>query len=280
MRSVKWLSTSGEFAFLSVGGTAQGVIAIGGVAAHGLVAIGGVASAGVISIGMNAVGSFFALGMNTAAPISLSLINGLGIYSAAGVNGWGAWTDAGTNSTGMSSHGGVNSDFSVLPAIVVIAILLIVSSVARGKREPRAQPGTLPLRRFMRSPKLDAGEVRARLVATHDEAIELADGNLRVSVAGSEPMLSHARALGIRSKIVIAHLVRVEEVVPDGREVGYRESPGETTRVTVRCLDLAPAPAPESWLPKDADEVQWVIAWSARVAAVVAIALLVWLRPR
>lgn len=279
MRPVRWVSLSGEFAFLSVGGSATGIIAVGGNA-RGVVAIGAIASAGVISIGMNAIGSVAALGMNTLAPISISLINGLGLYTYAGVNGWGAWSTAGTNSTGLWTDGGVNSGHSVLPAVLVIVIMLVVSSAVRGKRTKRKPVTALPLRRFIRSPELLEVKAVARLTAIRGEDLELTDGRELVTARASESLRQHARALiaagETKAPEVVASVARVEERVPGTAEVGYRDR-SETTRVVVQCLEIEPAPEREGWLPKDADEVQWVIAWSARIVAVVATGALAWL---
>jgi hypothetical protein len=275
---VRWVSCSGEFAFLAFGGTAKGIIAIGGVA-HGIVAIGAIASAGVISIGMNAVGSVAAVGLNAAAPISLSLINGLGLYSVAGVNGWGVWTHAGTNAAGISSHGGVNTSYSVLPGVVVILILIAASSVLRGKRAPRGKSGAIPLRRFVGSALTEA-RVRARLMAAPDGAVELADGGPPIVFRADASLAARARAVVEAAPTavpVFARVAQVEERVVTEEEASYRERPAETKSVVLLCTAIEPAPEPESWLPKDASEIQWVIAWSARVAAMVSIALLVWL---
>jgi hypothetical protein len=269
---VRWVSTSGEFAFLSIGGIAKGIIAIGGVA-HGVVAIGGIASAGVISIGMNAIGSVVAVGMNSVAPISLSLINGLGIYSAAGVNGWGAWSHGGTNASGLAGHGGVNTSYSVVPAVLVIGLLIVLSSVVRGKRGWRAKSDLVSLRRFVRSPELREEKVNARIVAVRDDGVELRDGAFQLSLR-ADPRLV-ARARGIATPYVTAHLARVEERVPVAAEVSYRERPPETERVVLSCVEIEAAPEPDGFLPKDEGEVQWVIAWTARAAAVVSIAILV-----
>lgn len=43
------------------------------------------------------------------------------------------------------------------------------------------------------------------------------------------------------------------------------------------CLSVEAAPPAGSWLPKDADEMQWVVAWSTR-AAVIAMLLSLALR--
>lgn len=278
---MRWVSTTGEFAFLSFGSSARGIIAVGGMA-HGVIAFGAIVSVGVCAVGMNAVGSVVALGMNAAAPISLSLINGVGIYTRAGVNGWGAWSQAGTNSTGLTAEGGVNTDYSVLPAVVVLALMLVISSVVRGKRTPRVRPAGVDLRSFVRSEGPFEAEVDARLVAVGAGALELASGSERVSAQASESLVARARAIATVGKAkrvwVVAQLARLEERMPVDAEVSYRERPAETTRAVVRCLAIAPAPEPESWLPKDSGEVQWVIAWTARIAAVAAIALLVWAR--
>jgi hypothetical protein len=276
---VRWFSSSGEFAFFSVGGVARGIIAVGGVA-HGVIALGAIASVGVISIGMNAVGSVAAFGMNALAPISLSLINGLGIYSVAGVNGWGAWSYASVNSTGLFGHGGVNSDHSVVPAVLTVAILILLSSLVRGRRERRVRLHVMPLRSFVRSLVLAETPVSARLAAVRLDAIELADGRERLVIPGNELLTGRALAIAEASKSgappVVATLVRSEETVAVAQEVGYRERPPETTRTVVRCVAIEAPPRSEGWLPADALEVQWVLAWSARIAAVVSIALLAW----
>jgi hypothetical protein len=276
---MRWVSLSGEFAFLSVGGAARGIFAIGGVA-YGIVAIGGVASAGVISIGMNAAGSVAALGMNAVAPISLSVINGVGFYSLAGVNAWGAWSDGGTNSTGLSSHGGVNSDYSMVPAVLIIVLLIVVSSVARGKRERRKGDGLVALRLFLRSPELREAHVRARLAAVSPNAIDLQDGRDRVAIPGSAELARSALAIWDSCKTgtpaIAAHLQRVDEEVIEVQKTSYRERPHARTESVLSCSEIDPAPERETWLPKDWTEVQWVIAWAARLAAVVAIGILVY----
>jgi hypothetical protein len=268
---MRWVSVgTNEFAFLSVNGTAQGVIAIGGVA-HGVIAIGGVASAGVISIGMNAAGSVLAIGMNAVAPISLSLINGLGIWVLAGVNGWGTWAQAGTNASGLVSRGGVNSGQSVFPTALMIAFLIVISSLVRGRRTPRAKSDALTLRAFVARGGRGAERVRARLVALADDAVELAAGDRRLVLVPRDPALvESARALV--GAEVIAAIEPEEHWVADPAERGYRERPPGETETRLTCQALQAAPEPETWLPRDAAETQWVIAWTARVAAAGAIA--------
>jgi hypothetical protein len=276
---VKWVSTSGEFAFLSFGGTAKGIIAVGGTA-HGIVAVGGFLSIGVISIGMNAVGSVAAFGLNAAAPISLSLINSIGVYTLAGVNGWGAWSKASTSSTGISSHGGVNSDYSVLPAVFIVIALIIGSSVARGARDPRAHGDAQRLRKFARSKDLAAAKVSARLVAVLDNSIALEDHPERLVAEVDDTVRRSADAIAdaasTDSPRVIAHLERTSEFVPVSGEASYRARPAEAVRVFLRCVDIERDPAESSWLPKDANEVQWVIAWTARISVVATILMVAW----
>jgi hypothetical protein len=276
---MRWISFSGEFAFLSVGSTAQGIVAVGG-GAYGIIAIGAFGSVGVISFGMNAVGSVAAFGMNAAAPISISLINGLGVFSAAGVNGWGTWTRAGTNSTGLISDGGVNTDQSFVPTVFVIVILIVVSSVLRGARAPRHPAGTVPFRRFVRSETSAEAAVTARLVSVREDAIELADAAEAAAVTADEPVLAAARALIATGRAtprpVVAHLSRGEESVQEGDEARYRERPRHTKRVVLRCSAVEPAPDSGKWLPRSLAEVQWVIAWTARLSAIVAVLAVVW----
>ncbi|MBI3203011.1 MAG: hypothetical protein HYZ29_15840 [Myxococcales bacterium] len=274
---MRWFSRTGEYAFFSVGGVARGVIAIGGVA-HGVVAVGGIASVGVVSIGLNAVGSVVALGMNAVAPISLSLINALGIYVVAGVNGWGAWTRAGTNATGIASRGGVNSDVSVLPAALVVLLTLVLSTVFRGRRSRGGGP--IPLGRFRRAPELSEASVSARLGRVEDHRVELTgdgdpvwcrvDGRVRGLAADLV-----ARSLAGPPRVT-AELVRTEERIPDARTDGasYRERIPEIRRELVVCVGLEPAAEAEPFWPKDADEMQWVVAWAARLALVAIVVLL------
>jgi hypothetical protein len=272
---MKMVSMSGEFAFFSFGGSAQGIIAVGGMA-HGVIAFGGILSIGVVSIGMNAVGSVVAVGMNTAAPISISLINGLGVYTVAGVNGLGTWARAGTNSTGVVSQGGVNSDHSVIPAIVVILALIVASSVARGARERRVSHPRLG--NFVRSLGRDDWHVTAQLKSVNDDdTVELADGDAHVVARLDEPLARSARALASAEEPVdvLVHLLRTSELVRVGSETGYRARPEEEEREVIRCLDIQRAPKPEHWLPKNRDEIQWTIAWTARIAVVVTIVVLV-----
>lgn len=271
---MRWFSGSGEFAFVSFGGVARGIIAVGGTA-HGVVAVGGIASVGVISIGMNAAGSVVAFGMNAVAPISFSLINGLGIYSRAGVNAWGTWSHAGTNATGAFSRGGVNSNHSWLPAVIVILLLLGLSSVLRGKRERRG-PSVLRLRRFLSTPAMAEAKVRARLRAVHPDAIDLADAGHEVSAVADGPTVREAtsirRSSSGRAPAVLVELRRTEERVLDERprqEASYRQRPEEVTRTILRCTAIE-APPRKAWWPQDAGEVQWVLAWTARLAAVIA----------
>lgn len=272
---MKWVSLSGEFAFLSFGGSAKGIIAIGGMA-HGIVAIGGILSIGVISIGMNAVGSVAAFGLNAVAPVSLSLINGLGVYTLAGVNGWGTWSRAGTNSTGLVSRGGVNSDSSILPAIIVIVALIAASFVARGTRESRSRDKRL---RDFEPNEPVVQPVSARLIAVRDDSIELMDGSKHLVVEVEEPVLRSAHAIVEGSSEepprVLVTLVQVVEKVQVAGETSYRARPAETEHSFVRCADIQRAPPGDHWLPKDPMEVQWVIAWTARISAVVTIVLLV-----
>jgi hypothetical protein len=272
---VKWVSTSGEFAFLSFGGSAKGIIAVGGMA-HGVVAIGGFLSIGVISIGMNAIGSVAAFGMNAAAPISIALINGVGVYALAGVNGWGAWSQAKTNSTGISSQGGINSDHSFVPAVLIVIALIVASSVARGARTPRRSEAPR-LDQFSRAEGSGVRQVVARLVAVRDGSIELEADDERLTAALHEPVQQMAQALwdGSRSPPrVLAYLARTIETVPVSAETDYRTRPAETERAVILCADIQSAPPQASWLPQDEMEVQWVIAWTARIAAAVTILIM------
>lgn len=273
---MKMVSMRGEFAFFSFGGSAHGIIAVGGMA-HGVIAFGGILSFGVVSIGMNAIGSVVAVGMNTAAPISISLINGLGVYTLAGVNGLGTWARAGTNSTGaISSAGGVNSHHSVLPSVIVIVALIVASSVARGAREPREKHPTL--RSFVRSRDRDDWHVTAQLKGVKDDdTVELADGDAHVVARLDEPRARSARALASDEEPVdvLVHLLRTRELVRVGSETGYRARPEEEEREVIQCLDIQRAPRREHWLPKNRDEIQWTIAWTARIAVVVTILVLV-----
>jgi hypothetical protein len=274
---VKWVSTSGEFAFLSFGGSAKGIIAVGGMA-HGVVAIGGFLSIGVISIGMNAIGSVAAFGMNAAAPISIALINGVGVYALAGVNGWGAWSQAKTNSTGISSQGGINSDHSFVPAVLIVIALIVASSVARGARTPRGGATAARLNQFSRATGTAVREVIARLVAVRNGSIELEADGERLTAEIHESAQRSAQALwdGSRSgpPRVLAHLARTIETVQVSAETDYRTRPAETERTVIHCADIQRAPPQASWLPQDEMEVQWVIAWTARIAAAVTILIM------
>jgi len=279
--TMRWFSKNGEFAFLSVGSTANGVIAVGGVAT-GVVAIGGILAVGAVSIGMNAVGSVAAFGMNAVAPISIALINGFGLLTLAGINGWGAFTLAGVNATGATSRGGINSDHSVVPAIAVIVLLVVISSYVRGRRAPRNERwlGTVPLLSFLRSTETGEQRVRARLREVREDAIELAadDESLTVTVVDA-PALAIARTIASSEAEtrVIARVSRTEEIEAPIDPGGYRARPRTTTHTVVRCLDVARDEASESWLPKDAEEVKWALAWSARVSALVSFAVVAWL---
>lgn len=262
---MRWFSRTGEYAFFSVGGTARGVIAIGAVA-HGVVAVGGVASVGVVSIGLNAMGSVVALGMNAVAPISLSLINALGFYVVAGINGWGAWTRAGTNATGIAVQGGVNTTVSVLPAAVVTLLALVLSTVFRGRRSRGGGP--MSLARFQRAKGLSSARVRARLGRVEDDRIELTgDGDpvwCRVDATVRD------RAASLMAGDVAAEVVRSEERVVGEAPAGasYRERIPEVERELLTCVGLEPAAEKDPFWPKDADEMQWVVAWTARLALV------------
>jgi hypothetical protein len=273
---VKLYSSNGEFALLSFGSTARGVIAIGG-AAYGIIAIGAVGSAGVIAVGMNAFGSVAAFGMNAVAPISFSLINGLGLYTRAGVNGYGAWATAGTNAAGVVSDGGVNNSISWIPTVIVIVALLVISSALPGKRAKRERDPTPTLREFLSSPELESAKVRARLRGVREGNVELQDGPASQEIDANAETRELAEALWTgKPRDVIAELVRVEESEPVSRELSYRERPQSTTTTVTRCVGLELAPEPEGWLPKDLDEIQWFIAWSARLSVAVAVGLLVW----
>ncbi|MCC6903485.1 MAG: hypothetical protein IT377_31230 [Polyangiaceae bacterium] len=269
---MRWFSRTGEYAFLSVGGTARGVIAIGGVA-HGVVAVGGVASVGVVSIGLNAMGSVVALGMNAVAPISLSLINALGFYVVAGINGWGAWTRAATNATGIAAQGGVNSTVSVLPAAVFTLLALVLSTVFRGRR---SRGGPISLGRFQRANGVARARVRARLGRVEDDRIELTgDGDpvwCRVDAAMRDRAADLLAGAVAGPPHVAAEVVRGEERVageaPDG--ASYRERIPEVARELLTCVSLEPAAEEAPFWPKDADEMQWVVAWTARLALVAA----------
>ena len=276
---MRWVSfKDGEFAFLSIARSARGVIAIGGVA-HGVVAIGGICSIGVVSIGMNALGTGVAIGLNTFAPISLSIINAVGIYALAGTNSCGTWAGAGVNASGMQTAGGVNNDWSIAPTVVVILVLAIGSLVFRGKRTPRGF--SVSLERFIESTRATA-VVRARLVRIGDGALELRADDLTVSVeCPGEGTMADARKLmedATRPEpMVLVILERREVAVAIAREGGYRDAPETTTEVVYRCTSVSPAPPTPGLLPRDVGEVEWVIAWSARLAAaagVIAVAAL------
>lgn len=215
---MRWYSNKGEYAFLAIGSVARGVIAVGGVA-HGVVAVGGVASVGVVSIGMNAVGSVLAVGLNAAGPVALSLANALGFFVLSGVNGWGAWSRAGTNATGLSASGGVNSNLSLVPAVVVIALGVLLSSVFRGKRERRKGDRWVRLRAFLRASRMTEASVIARLGRVGDDTVELVGGGEPLVCRAEPSVTEHARgvAAGVvtgRARVV-ARLVRSEEEVPD-----------------------------------------------------------------
>ncbi len=263
---MKAVSFSGEFAVLSIGGSAKGVIAIGGTA-YGVIAIGGIASAGVISIGMNSIGSVVAVGMNAAAPISISLINGLGIYTLAGVNGWGAISGAGINALGLTTDGGVNNDVSVIPALVVIAALIAAAFMVTGERAPRTGLPTISLRKFVRS-SIDEADVRAKLLAVRDEELELAGSGERIVVDADARLVAAARALteaNERPRVVV-HLLRTEEIVREAEQTGYRDAAPATTRVVVRSDSIAMAP-PSRWLPESESELSWLVGWTIKLAA-------------
>lgn len=265
---MRWVAIGkDEFAFLSIGGVARGVIAIGGVA-HGVVAIGGALSVGVISIGMNAVGSVVALGMNTAAPVSISLINALGLYVVAGVNGCGAFTRAGVNATGLEARGGTNSEASLIPALLTLAALLVASSVARGSRASRRNRGVITLPRFLRR-KPERALVRARLRRVTEAGLVLAGAGETLELeCEDETTRTVAQRLAEQhpgqEPEVVAELVtgEISTLVPG--EVGYRVAPKRETSRTHGCRALAGAPPALGLLPANANEVQWVVAWSAR----------------
>lgn len=275
---MRWVSTSGEFAFLSIGGVARGVIAIGGVA-HGVVAVGGVASAGVISIGLNAFGTVAAIGLNAVGPICLSAINGLGIVCVAGVNGWGDWTYALVNAVGLVCHGADNSDHTIVPALVVVGLLITLSYVLRGKREPRGKSDVISLASFMRSAELGEARVRAQLGTVREGVVELADQSGVLALQADVFVTRKAREIvetALDAPEVLARVARLEERVPDPAEVSYRERPPETKRVAVSCFHLERAPAADTWLPKSPAEIQWVLAWTVRASAAISLALVLW----
>src|SRR5258706_16327498 len=92
---MRWVSfRANEFAFLSVGGQAQGIIAIGGMA-HGVVAVGAFLWGGGVSSGIDAGGSGPAVGLGRGAPRSWVLISAVGIYVQAETNWCGTWETAG-----------------------------------------------------------------------------------------------------------------------------------------------------------------------------------------
>ncbi|MEZ4222979.1 MAG: hypothetical protein R3B13_18695 [Polyangiaceae bacterium] len=276
---MRWVSSDGEFAFFAYGAVANGVIAVGGVA-HGVIALGGIASLGVVSIGMNAAGTFIAVGLNAVAPICYSMINGLGVYTVAGVNGWGAWAKAGTNATGaLSAEGFINSNISWVPAIVVLALLVGFSSAMRGRRQSRSGSAPHSLRQFLRSPQMNEARVAARLTGVTANAIELQQGWSSATFSSSESVVQAARAIASaaskRTPHVVAEVHRAQERVfesPDP-ELSYRKGPREAQRIALRCHAIK-APDAKPWLPVDAEEVKWVIAWSARLAVVVVAVLL------
>jgi len=268
----RWFSMRGEFAFLSIGGSACGVIAIGGMA-HGVIAFGGIISIGVISVGMNAIGSVAALGLNAVAPIGISLINGAGFMSVAAVNSCGTWSAGGVNSTGMESDGGVNSGTSVLPTVVLFVIGLVAALVARGRREPRTQPTCVALGELT-SGRLPEGLVQGRLRAT-EGGVAISTGGvdqpIEISGAASGPV---ERLLGRRGRSGRLYIrLAVDEEQRRG-EPGptYRIAPDVEIVRTLRCLS-AETPDPPWWLPVSRDEVQW---WIARtlIASLLAVGVL------
>jgi len=150
----------------------------------------------------------------------------------------------------------------------------------RGSREPRAPDGLLPLREFVRTPERVEARVRARLVAVGHDAIALEDGRKLTAIRCSEPVLGQANAVRNskkeRAPWVVADLARVEERVVDAEERGYRARAHESLRSVITCGRIATAPEAESWAPKNPQEVQFVIAWTARLAAFVVIVALFW----
>jgi len=274
---VRWYSSNGEYAFFAVGSVARGVIAMGGVA-HGVVAIGGFVSVGVISIGMNAIGSVLAVGMNAVGPVALSLINALGFFVLAGVNGWGAWTRAGTNAAGLSASGGVNSDLSIVPAVIVILLGVVLSSVFHGRRQRRKGPNAISLQAFLRDSSTTEALVITGLSHVPDDGVALAERGEVVSCRADSAVIEQARRVAAGAVTdpvrVLALLSRSEEEVPDASapEGGYRERVRQTRRSVVLCSSVEPAPPEETWLPKDTEEMQWVVAWSTRAAVVAMLA--------
>lgn len=275
---MRWYSNDGEFAFLAVGSTATGIIAVGGVA-HGVVAFGGFLSVGFISIGMNAIGTGVAVGLNAAGPVSLSLINGLGVYVLAGVNGLGTWSSAGTNATGVAAHGGVNSNSSPIPTVVVVLALLVYSLVSPGERRPASSFRSVRFRDLLEGDGVPVLPVRARLIAVHADAVELVDRGVSRRVRADPQAVAQARELldtSMKPRVeVLADLITRVETRHATGETGYRERPATSEEEVLVCVALAASPEPLGPWPASADELRWVLAWSARVAAIVAVVCLV-----
>jgi hypothetical protein len=83
-------------------------------------------------------------------------------------------------------------------------------------------------------------------------------------VLEAEPALaSHEELLG---KDVIAEIATTERWVADATERSYREPVPGKSETVFRCTALEPAPPRETWLPRDVPELQWVLAWSARLS--------------
>jgi hypothetical protein len=277
---VRWISTKGEFAFLSIGGNATGIIAVGGVAT-GIVAVGAFVSVGVVSIGMNAAGTVLAAGMNTAAPFSFAAINGLGLYVLAGVNAFGAWATSGVNAMGISAGGGTNSDVTFLPAILMIILLVGGSFVVKGARRRRVSTtfDFVRLRDFLRDPTLGERRVHARLIGVRDGEIDLGDGGAASTVRVVDAsIVDTARHFfyGPQAPVdVVVRLAREEETVADEAPTDYRAAPHASSLRTIHCLDIEPAPAKENMLPESPAEIRWCLRVSARVAAALAIVAMV-----
>jgi hypothetical protein len=58
--------------------------------------------------------------------------------------------------------------------------------------------------------------------------------------------------------------------MPDDAPTDYRAAPHISSRRTIRCLDIEPAPPEESVLPESPGEIGWCLRMSARIAAALA----------
>jgi hypothetical protein len=117
--------------------------------------------------------------------------------------------------------------------------------------------------------------VDASLGALGAETIGLEARGASLDAVAGPGVLDVARGLPAGARVV-AKLVREREEVETAAEDDYRAPPHVETHEILRCTEIAPFTKKRVWRPEDEDELQWVLAWSARVGAALSLAAVIW----